>query len=393
MNIRPQRIAFMLLPTLDHFAHDLIAGLPGVDGPEVRAFQVRGMASLDEACEWASDPDRDVIWFEFCWPPFPAMIAGYDFGGRRVVMRVHRIEAYGSPHAAGAPWHKIDDVIVVSTDMGAQLHKAAPMLDATTALHVVHNGVDVARFKDGDAADASRDAFRIGWCGLLNLRKNPNLALEILYQLRQMDTRWHMHLCAKDGEDIALDSFRHLRHRMGLDDAAVIDGTVRAAEMPAWHRRNAVLLSTSVHESFGYAIAEAASCGCDIAVLDHIGAAEFWPSETRFGATSEAVRMILKARPGRWRDLVTARFSLAEQVAKLREILRPEVVDAAAIRVRVADDLLEVMAGVSAGSLIRVDMRCDDEMEAVEFMLDSLGYERAGKCRNGVLYQGGSVLQ
>jgi glycosyltransferase involved in cell wall biosynthesis len=393
MNIRPQRIAFMLLPTLDHFAHDLIAGLPSEAGPEVRAFHVRGMASLDEACAWANDPDRDVIWFEFCWPPFPAMIAGYDFGGRRVVIRVHRIEAYGSPHAATAPWHKIDDVIVVSTDMAAQLRKVAPMLDATTALHVVYNGVDVARFAGGEAAGFSRDAFRIGWCGLLNLRKNPNLALEILHQLRRVDARWHMHLCAKDGEDIALDSFWHLRHRMGLDDAAVIDGTVSAGDMPAWHRRNAVLLSTSVHESFGYAIAEAASCGCDIAVLDHIGGEEFWPAERRFGTTSEAVRMILEARPGRWRDLVTARFSLAEQIARLREILRPKVMDAAAIRVRVTDDLLAVMAGDCAGSIIRVDRRSNDEMEAVEFMLDSLGYEQAGKCRNGILYQTRSVAQ
>ena len=172
---RAQHIAFMLLPGLDHFIPDLISRLP-CPGLQVRAFYVRSIADLAAACAWADDPSQDVIWFEFCWPPFPAMIAAHDFAGRRVVMRVHRIEAYGTKHAAAAPWSKIDDVIVVSKDMAARLTAEAPALKQSTALHIVHNGVDVERFKPRDAADP----FRIGWCGWLSLHKNPNMALQIL---------------------------------------------------------------------------------------------------------------------------------------------------------------------------------------------------------------------
>jgi glycosyltransferase involved in cell wall biosynthesis len=380
MTDRAPRLAFMLLPGLDHFAHDLIARLPASGTLEVKEFHFRGPADLDAACAWANDAACDAIWFEFCWPPFPALIARYDFGGRRVVMRVHRIEAYETPHAATAPWSKIDDVIVVSADMAARLLAQVPGLPQSTRLHVVHNGVDVERFVAG-----AWDAYRIGWCGLLNMRKNPVMALQILHLLREADRRWHLHVCAKGGDPVALDSFNFLARRLGLTDAITMDGNIAAADMPAWHARNFLLLSTSLHESFGYAIAEAASCGCDVAMLDHLGAAEFWPDEIRFGTAAEAAGMIKAARPGKWRELILQRFSLDLQLEKLRRILRPIGADAEIPRIGIADELLDHLA--SGPRAIRLDLREQDEMEAAEFLLDSMGYKRAGQSPGGVLFR------
>jgi glycosyltransferase involved in cell wall biosynthesis len=380
MTDRAPRLAFMLLQGLDHFAHDLIARLPATGAIEVKPFTLRSLADLNAACAWANDAGRDAIWFEFCWPPFPALIAQYDFGGRRVIMRVHRIEAYETPHAATAPWHKIDDVIVVSEDMAAWLLAQAPRLPQSTTLHVVHNGVDVDRFFAG-----SPEAYRIGWCGLLNMRKNPLMALEILHLLRQDDRRWHLHVCAKGGDPVALDSFNFLARRLSLTDAISMDGNIATADMPAWHARNVLLLSTSLHESFGYAIAEAASCGCDVAMLDHIGAAEFWPDEIRFGTAAEAAAMIKAKRQGCWREMVSQRFSLDLQLEKLRRILRPMTDDPEIPRIGIADELLNHLA--NGHRAIRLDMRAQDEMEAAAFLLDSMGYKRAGKYSDGVLFQ------
>jgi len=380
MTDRAQRIAFMLLPGLDHFTHDLIACLPVPGALEVKAFPLRCLADLDAACAWANDPVQDAIWFEFCWPPAPALIAQYDFAGRRVLMRIHRIEAYETRHAATAPWHKIDDVIMVSQDMAARLRAQVPGLEPATTLHVVHNGVDVDRF-----VPRAVEAFSIGWCGLLNLRKNPLMALEILHLLRQDDLRWHMHICAKGGDPVALDNFSYLRRRLGLVSAVTMDGNVSAANMPAWHARNFVLLSTSLHESFGYAMAEAASCGCDIVMLDQVGAAEFWPDEMRFGTAAEAAAMIKAARPGRWREMVKQRFSLDAQVEKLRRILRPIYNDRDVPRIGAADELLDHLA--NGHRAIRLDTRPKDEMEAAEFLLGSVGYKPAGKYPGGVLFQ------
>jgi len=313
---RVRRVAFLLLRGLDHFAHDLVAALPG-DGFEVRAFYVAGPDDLAAALAWADDPARDAVWFEFCWPPFPELIARTEFGDRRVVMRVHRIEAYGTDHAARAPWHKITDAVVVGEDMARRLRAAAPRLVETTALHVVHNGLDLDRYAQATAPDP----FRLGWCGWMSLHKNPNLALEVLHRLRAEDPRYALHVATKGGEPVAVDSFAHLVRRMGLSGSVHVTEGLSQSEMPGWHARNGVLLSTSVYESFGYAIAEAAAVGCDLAVLDNTAAAEFWPETVRFATVGEAVRLIQGARPHRWRNYVAERFGLTRQVSVVRALL------------------------------------------------------------------------
>ncbi len=313
---RARRVAFLLLRGLDHFAHDLIAALPG-DGFDARAFYVSGPDDLAAAMAWADDPARDALWFEFCWPPFPDLIAQAEFGGRRVVVRVHRIEAFGTDHAARAPWHKVTDAVVVGEDMARRLRAAAPRLAETTALHVVHNGLDLGRY----APAAAPDPFRVGWCGWMSLHKNANLALEVLHRLRAQDRRYELHVATKGGEPVALDSFVHLVRRMDLGGAVHVSEGLSQAEMPGWHAGNGVLLSTSVYESFGYAIAEAAAVGCDLAVLDNTAAGEFWPELVRFATVDEAVALIRGARPNCWRSYVAERYGLARQVAVVRALL------------------------------------------------------------------------
>lgn len=314
---RPPRLAFILLPTMEHFAWDLIAGLPAATGWEVRGFQLHSLADFHAALAWTDRPVCDAVWFEFCWPPFPRLIAQTDFVGRRVIVRVHRIEAMETDHVAQTPWHKVNDVIVVSRDMAARVRQAAPELQRTTRLHLVHNGLDLRRF----VPLLAWDPYRIGWCGLMTLRKNPTLALQVLAELRRVDPRYTLHLCGQGGERLANESFVHMVRRLGLSDAVHSDGNVPRSAMPEWHARTGVLLHTSLHESFGYAVAEAAAVGCDLAVLDHPGADEFWPDAVRFGTVAEAVALIRAAQPHRWRDHVLQHFALPQQIEAMAAML------------------------------------------------------------------------
>lgn len=315
--IRPPRLAVMLLPGLDHFVADLLARLPAGAGWDVKPFHVTGKAALDAALAWTDCPDRDALWFEFCWPPFPALIAATDFGGRRVIMRVHRIEATETSHVADTQWDRIDDVIVVSPDMQERVLAQAPEIAVTSRLHLVCNGVDINRFTPA----ADWDPFRLGWCGLMILRKNPILALQILARLRKADPRYHLSLCGMDGEPLAHQSFLHLARRLDLMSAIRWEGRIPQSDMHKWHAANGVLLHTSLHESFGYAIAEAALCGCDMAVLDHPGAAASWPADVLFGTVEEAVALIRAARPHRWRGYVCRNFSLDRQIGTISTLL------------------------------------------------------------------------
>ncbi len=156
----------------------------------------------------------------------------------------------------------------------------------------------------------------------MTLRKNPILALQILFSLRLIDARYHMHICSNGGEPLAIESYQHLLRELDLQDAVHLDGRLPQPDMPAWHARNGVLLHTSLHESFGYAIAEAAAVGCDLAVLEHPGAAEFWPAVSRYRTVGEAVNMIRNAEPYRWRNYVSGHFSVARQLATTAAMLQ-----------------------------------------------------------------------
>jgi hypothetical protein len=197
VSCRRSRLAFLLLPGLDHFAHDLIERLTGVSGWDVQGFLIKQPSDLTAALAWTNQPHRDALWFEFCWPPFPRLIAETDFADRRVIVRVHRIEAMETNHVAQTAWDKVHDVIVVSADMAARVRSAVPGLERTTQLHIVHNGLDHRRFTP--LQNWSR--FRIGWCGLLTLRKNPVLALQVLFTLRATDSRYHLHISSNAASD------------------------------------------------------------------------------------------------------------------------------------------------------------------------------------------------
>jgi glycosyltransferase involved in cell wall biosynthesis len=181
----------------------------------------------------------------------------------------------------------------------------------------VCNGVDTERY----VPSTKWNPFCIGWCGILTLRKNPIFALQILARLREADAQYHLSVCGMGGEPLAQETFIHLAKRLGLQSAIRWEGKVSQVEMPAWHAANGVLLHTSLHEGLSYAILEAASSGCDLAVFDHPGAAESWPAQILFGTTDEAVAMITAAKPGRWREYVCGRYSLEQQVQSVAMLL------------------------------------------------------------------------
>jgi glycosyltransferase involved in cell wall biosynthesis len=332
--IRPSRLAIATLPTLGHFTPALARELPVCGVLDVQVFLVRGPADLSAILDW-TDQAGDTVWFEFCWPPFPALIGNTDFGHRRVMMRIHRIEAYETNFAAQTNWSRVHDLIVVSSDMARVVREVVPGIDYLTRLHIIHNGVDMSLV----SAIKEFNRYRIGWCGSFILRKNPTLALQVLHELRQHDRNYVLHVASTASDRITMESFRHQAELLGVTEAVHFDGNISSLHMPAWHARNGVLLSTSLHESFGYAIAEAAAAGCDIAVLDHPGADEFWPREVRFARIGDAVDMIRESKPCRWNKLIAERFSLDRQVALLHELLAGEHADlAATIRPKLRSD-------------------------------------------------------
>jgi glycosyltransferase involved in cell wall biosynthesis len=296
---------------------------------DVRFVALGPGAALAEAIGWA-----ELVWLEWCWDHAVWATTSGVLGGRPCLLRLHSIEALQTDFPDRVNWDAVGAVITVGADIAALLAERQKALAAPGRLHVVPNGIDIARFAPG-----SPDRRRVAWVGHLEPKKNPMLLLQIAQRLCAADPRYSVHVAGAFTDLRTLRYLRRLVPRLGLQGALHFDGPV--ADMPAWYADKGVLLSTSMYESFGLNIGEAMAVGAFPVVHDFPGADLLWPEECLFAGIDEAVALIRSARPFLYRDWVADRYGLARQVAAVLDILgglagRP-------------DRTAPVMAGAAAG--------------------------------------------
>lgn len=304
---RTERVAFLTLPGLDHFVADIVASLRGRF--QARAFLIETGEALQEAVAWA-----DILWFEFCWPPFPHILNQLAPIAKKKVVRLHAVEAIHTDHVNAVAWETVSALIVVSDGMRRIVRERAPGIAERTALVTLYNGVNLDRFRVSERQDMSQ----IAWVGNVIEKKNPLLALHILRHLRRQGHGHRLHIAGRPNLLMQM-SLTGYRQRQGLDDAVLFHGQVQ--DMPTFLADKGILLSTSLHESFGYAIAEGMAVGAFPVVADYPGAREFWPEECLFDSIEDAAALILRAEPGRYVAAVRDRLSLQHQLAAIERLL------------------------------------------------------------------------
>ena len=115
--------------------------------------------------------------------------------------------------------------------------------------------------------------------------------------------------------------WQYMVHAMNLDDHVHLDGW--QSDISAWLEDKHYLLSTSIHESFGYAIAESMARGLKPVVHNFPFAGEIWAEEMLFNTVDEAVAMITSSEydSALYRAFIEGHYSLEKQMAKIRSIL------------------------------------------------------------------------
>ena len=266
---------------------------------------------LAEAIAWA-----DIVWLEWCWDHAAwATTTPGLLGGRRCVVRLHSIEALQTDFPARVDWRHVDALVTVGDDIATLLRERFPDVAEAGALHVVPNGIDLARFRPGPAPDMHA----VGWVGHIEPKKNPMLLLQVAHALRRLDPRFRFHVAGSFTDLRTLRYLRRMIPRLGLAGAIHFDGQV--ADMPAWYAGKGVLLSTTMYESFGLNIGEAMAAGAFPVVHDFPGAEALWPPECLFASVEEAVALVRAARPGLYRGWVAERYGLAQQEAATLAVL------------------------------------------------------------------------
>jgi|GEM_PF-3590801 len=303
------RLAFIVRHDLDQFLDDITREL--VPDYEVRKFVVNGSSGVDEALEWG-----DICWFEWCNDP---LIYGSKHPlarRKKLICRLHRYEAFsGFPQQV--MWENVDRLILVTNHLQHVLDGTLFGLTDRVEIEVIQNGLNLSDFPVRER----EHGFNLAYIGYLHLRKNPMMLLQIVEQLVRRDERYQLFLAGKFQDPVAHLYWEHMVQQMGLEDHIHFDGW--QDKIAAWLEDKDYVVSTSIHESFGYAIAEGMARGIKPVVHNFPFAREIWAEEMLFNTVAEAVEMIMSKdyASHAYRGFIECHYSLERQMERTRALL------------------------------------------------------------------------
>ncbi len=227
---------------------------------------------------------HDIVFFEWAGPLL--VRASNNPRDCRIVTRLHSIEVCHTAHLVN--WTNVDEVIVVSGHMRQRLLEATVAPPAS--IHVIHNGVDLARFRPALRGFDSR----IGMVCRVSPLKRVYEAVLTLATLRSQGHAFSLHVAGPLGKErnprYAL-ALRELVAKLGLADCVTFYG--QEDNIPAWLERIDVFLSNSYWEGLSLALLEAMASGCYCLAHCYGGAEEVLPPQNIYATDADLQARLL----------------------------------------------------------------------------------------------------
>jgi glycosyltransferase involved in cell wall biosynthesis len=308
---RSEKIAIFCLPGLDNFIKDIAQVLSNV-------FEVKLVVTTDgnqivQAYKWA-----DIVWLEWANELAVEVTNKLEKKGKKIVCRLHSYEALTDAFLSRIKWDKIDNVILVAEHMKDAIKMYHPNVyrDIENKIEVVHNGLNLDKFK----YKPRTKGYNIAVVAHVNHKKDPTMWLQIIGYLRKIDPRYNLSI-AGDFQDYRYHFyFNHFIKDAGLQDNVKLLGFVK--NIDEFLEDKNYILSTSVHESFGYNIAEAMAMGIKPIVHNFYGAKDLWLKDTLFNFIDEIPNVIMSDyRSEEYRMFVEDLYSLEKQVLNVFRVL------------------------------------------------------------------------
>lgn len=307
--VEKDRIVFFVRQGMDNFLGDIIRGLS--EDYFVRKMIVSDFSQIDKGMEWA-----DICWFEWC---DELVIYGSSLPLARVkkiICRLHRYEVF-TGYPGKVTWENVDKLVIVTRHLEDIIRTNWPDIPDRVEITVIENGVDIGRY----AFKERSKGFNLAMVGYIHSRKNPVLALQVMKKLVDIDKRYKLYVAGTFQEQPVQMYWDYQVRRMGLDGNVIFEGWQK--DISSWLEDKNYLISASIHESFGYAIAEAMARGIKPVIHDFLHADEIWPEEYLFNTVDEAVGAILSDDydSHRYRDFIVKNYPLEKQLDKTRKLI------------------------------------------------------------------------
>ncbi|MBP3040203.1 glycosyltransferase, partial [Bacillaceae bacterium Marseille-Q3522] len=149
--------------------------------------------------------------------------------------------------------------------------------------------------------------------------------LQIIKKLVDVDKNYKLYIAGEFKDPLIKQYWDYQINEMQLQNNIVFEGW--QSDVNRWLENKNFILAPSIHESFGFYIAEAMACGIKPIIHNFLYAKEIWPKEYLFNTIDEAVEMITcnNYPSNEYRAFIENNYSLMKELKLIKETLADTV--------------------------------------------------------------------
>ena len=305
------KLAIFCLPGLDNFIKDIAQILSNIY--DVKLVVTTDGRQIKEAYDWA-----DIVWLEWANEMAVEITNKLPKDEKKIICRLHRYEAF-TPFVQKINWNNIDKLILVADHMKEVLEKYQSNIYKLIEdrIEVVPNGLDLNRFQ----FRVRRPGFNIAVVAHINHRKEPAMWLQVIGMLKKVDEEYTLHIAGDFQDPTYAHYFYYFIKNAGLEKNVKLYGWVE--DVNAFLEDKNYLLSTSIHESFGYNIAEAMAKGIKPIIHNYAGAKTQWPEKLVYNFIFEIPNLLSEEYNSlSYRTYIEDSWAMERQILNISQLLK-----------------------------------------------------------------------
>jgi glycosyltransferase involved in cell wall biosynthesis/spore maturation protein CgeB len=258
----------------------------------------------------------DIAWFEWCESHLEAATQLPKIVP--VVCRLHSYEAFGT-YPKGINWNRVDRLVFVNETVRDLFCRR---------FHINHNAVTIPNgldFSKYQIPDNKQYGKKVAYLGSISYKKGPQMLLQCCKAIHEIDPEYTFHIAG---------DFHEMRSRIYIEEMlprlnSPVTFYGHVDDVPLWLRDKDFIISTSLFESFQYALIEGIACGLMPLVHSWPGSEQIFPKRALFDTpqacatlTKEYEISDRKELAERFREQIKGRFNIDNQVKKISTLLK-----------------------------------------------------------------------